>query len=140
MLGYYDLEGDPIVDPLRSFHTSGVQNTWEYCFLIKNDDPSKYYVDLMIQLILKRYEDVGEYGSTGWSVKFIPGVRQPTEVEWAAISPGEAVPLGDVGTVDAGDTSTSIPVWVRVSAPFNAPAQIRDNQVIRLYYLEKNVI
>ena len=140
MLAFYDDELNPFgSDPLRSFHTSGQQNIWEKLIYIKNSDAGKYYTGLILQIVLKRYEDVGEYGTTGWSVKFIYGQRRPTEAEWALIRPGEGLVLPDIGSAAAADTGTYHPVWIRVVAPFDAQADIRDNQKLRLYFVENLV-
>ena len=113
-------------NPVRARHDGRLGGADEQLLYINNDDPTVYYTDLSIVLESDgSYDELGEYGSSGWSFKFHYGERQPTEAEWDVVRSGEAIDLPDIGTIDTADTSTYLPVWLRVYAPGNIGAQYR---------------
>ena len=85
------------------------------------------------------YADTGEFGTTGWGIKLMYGKRRPTEEEWDLVKSGAAIILPDIGSIEAADTFTNHPVWVRVYCPGGEAAQIRENMQLKLTYLIKEV-
>ena len=107
---------------------------------MRNKDPSRFYKQ--ISLIAKSrnaYNDSGELGNTGWSIKLMYGEKRPTEEEWSLLVSGEGIVLPDIGTIEAADTFTNHPVWVRIFCPGNTKAHIKENMYIELSYYEEKV-
>lgn len=119
-------------DVLRTFHNGFLGGSLEKKFYIRNDDPTRYYTNLNLTYTVTNYDDLGEFGTTGWSVKFIEGERRPTESNWDSVRSGEPLALADIGSTEAADTHTYRPIWVRVFCPGGEEAQIRENQLIQI--------
>jgi len=126
-------------NPLRTVHDGFIGGVHEEKTYVRNADAAKYYDSVQLRLYTAPYADSGVLGNSGWSVKFLYGERRPTEAEWDLVTSGESLDLPDIGATGAADTTTYHPVWVRVYCPGNEPAQYRENQFMRLYYLEKTV-
>lgn len=125
--------------PLRSIHDGHLGGAHEEKIYVRNDDVTKYFTNVQLRLHSEPYDDSGEVGDSGWSVKFLYGERRPTEAEWDIVRSGEVLDLPDIGTVDLADTSTYHPVWVRVYCPGGVLAQTREVQELRLYRFVKMV-
>lgn len=126
-------------DVLRSFHDGHLGASWEDLIYIRNDDSARYFTNLVLRYTATNYDDYGEFGSTGWGVKFMYGQRRPTEAEWDLVRSGDPLVLPDIGDTSAADTHTYHPIWVRVICPGGQAAQIREGQTITLGKLEKLV-
>lgn len=126
-------------DPLRTVHNGQPGGACEKLIFIRNDDSSNYYTDMVLSYENNIADDYGVLGSTGWSVKFLYGRRQPTEEEWDVVTADSAIRIPDIGNSLAADTSTFHPVWIRVYCPGGSPAQIREGQRIKLSFSEKKV-
>ena len=111
----------------------------EKLVFIRNGDPTNYYTNLTVSYENTLADDYGSAGSTGWSVKFLYGRRQPTEEEWDSVLAGQSIALPDIGSTLAADTFTFYPLWIRVYCPGGAPAQVREGQSIKVYFDEKKV-
>lgn len=150
-LRFFDAEKEayaslPILDteanrqgPHRTFSDGRLGGAHEQIVYLRNDDPSTYYTDLVLSYEQDIYNDSGEFGDTGWGIKYLYGERRPTEAEWDEIRSGESLVLPDIGTTLAADTYTFHPIWVRVYCPGGQAAQLRENQRVRLSYYEKKV-
>ncbi len=135
-----DLDLITALNPLRSVHDGHLGEADEQTVYVRNLDPAKYYTTVTMQAeIIGPYDDSGEFGTTGWSIKLLYGSRRPTEAEWDAALSGAGVSLPDIGSTQAADTFTNHPVWVRVYCPGNEPVQIRENVQLKLRYFERNV-
>lgn len=140
MLNIYDREHNLFNgNPLRTVHNGKPGGSDEKIICLRNDDATNYYTDLVVSYSNTLQNDYGSNGSTGWSVKFLYGSRQPTEEEWDAVSAGQSIAIPDIGTTLAADTYTYHPIWVRVYCPGNSPAQIREGQKVQIFYNEKKV-
>lgn len=127
-------------NPLRSFHNGHTGDSHEQLFFIRNQNPSKYYTNIKITPVwLAGYQDNGEFGITGWGLKLMYGKRRPTEEEWDLIKSGSAIQIPDIGTIEAADTFTNHPLWIRIYCPGNEPAQIRQNMQLKITYFVKEV-
>jgi hypothetical protein len=124
---------------LRTFHDGHLGGSYESLVYLRNSDSGKYYTNLSVHLEIDSYEDIGEFGTSGWAVKYIYGERRPTEDEWDRVRSGDAIAIPDIGNTLAADTFTYHPVWVRVFCPGLEPAQIRDNQTMKVFFFERNV-
>lgn len=127
------------VSPLRTFHDGHLGGSQEKLIYLRNDDSAKYYTNITVHLEVDSYEDFGPFGTTGWGVKYIYGERRPTEAEWDEVRAGDAIAIPDIGDTSLADTFTYHPIWVRVYCPGGEPAQIRENQTIKVFYFERNV-
>lgn len=144
-LNFYDKDkvifskvGD-IFGPERTFHDGYIGSVFENVVYIRNDDPTKWYTNITLVLELSGYGDIGEFGTTGWGIKFLYGERRPTEAEWDLVRSGDAISIPDIGVQDDADTHTYHPIWYRVFCPGGESAQIRENQKLRLLYFKRNV-
>ena len=139
MLAFYDEDHNLFnTNPLRTVHNGRPGGPDEKLVLIRNDDATNYYTDLSVSYE-STLDDYGPLGSSGWSVKFLSGSRQPTEQEWDSVTAYQAISLPDIGNNTVADTVTYHPFWVRVYCPGNSSAQIRESQVIRVFYDERKV-
>ena len=125
--------------PARTFSDGRLGGAHEQITYLRNDDPSTYYTDLVLSYHQDLYSDTGEFGNTGWGVKYLYGERRPTEAEWDEVRSGEPLSIPDIGTTLAADTYTFHPIWIRVYCPGNIAAQIRENQRVKLSFYEKKV-
>tara|TARA_Y100000310_G_C20286697_1_gene625208 strand:+ start:153 stop:611 length:459 start_codon:yes stop_codon:yes gene_type:complete len=127
-------------NPLRSFHNGHTGDSHEQLFFIRNQNPSKYYTNIKIAPAwIAGYEDKGEFGSTGWGIKLMYGKRRPTEEEWDLVKSGSTIQIPDIGTIEASDTFTNHPIWVRIYCPGGELAQIRENMQLQINYYIKEV-
>lgn len=125
--------------PHRTFIDGRLGGAHEQVIYIRNDDANNYYTSITLGYEHDNYADLGEFGATGWGVKFLYGERRPTEAEWDAVSSGEDISVPNIGDTSAGDTTTYHPVWIRVYCPGNAAAHIRENQRLRVKLYERLV-
>lgn len=140
MLAFYDEDYQVFNgNPLRTVHNGKPGGPSEKLIYIRNGDATNYYSSVIVTYDNTLQDDYGVAGSSGWSVKFLYGRRQPTEEEWDTVSAGQSIVLPDIGSKLAADTYTYHPVWIRVYCPGNAPAQIREGQKIRVYFDENKV-
>lgn len=140
MLAVYDENYDVLSgNPLRTIHNGKTGGAYEKVLFIRNDDDTNYYTNVTVTYTNSLMEDFGAAGSSGWSVKFLPGRRQPTEEEWDTVSAGQSIVLPDIGSILASDTYTYYPFWVRVYCPGDTAAQIRTGQTIKIYFEENKV-
>ena len=138
---FYDEKYESInEDPLRSFHDGHSGGIHEQIFYIRNKDPSRFYKNLTITPKSRgAYNDSGELGNTGWSIKLIYGQRRPTEEEWGLLTSGEGIILPDIGTIEGADTFTNHPVWTRIFCPGSTQAHIKENMYLEISYYEEKV-
>jgi hypothetical protein len=135
-----DLSLITVLNPLRSSHDGHKGEAHEQVVYVRNLDAAKYYTTIALQPEnIGAYDDSGEFGTTGWSVKLLYGSRQPTEAEWDGAIASAIISLPDIGSTEAADTFTNHPVWVRVYCPGSEPVQIRENVQLKLRYFERNV-
>lgn len=126
--------------PLRSFHDGYSGQSYEEKFYLKNNDNTKYYVEISAEPKFKAGNvQLKEFNDNGWSVKIITGERQPTEEEWSLVEPNAQVWLENIGNVSEADTTTAYPVWIRVFCPGNTPAMIKENICLEFVFNEKVV-
>lgn len=139
---YDDDDTTPVIyttDPLRSFHHGQLGSIHEEMINIRNADAGTYYTNVSLAFQVKTYNDFGELGISGWSVKLMYGARRPTEAEWDLIASGATIQLPDIGTTGGADITTYHPVWIRIYSPGGELAQIRDNQQLKLLAFERIV-
>ena len=139
LLFYDDTKSTFGASKLRTFHDGQLGGGFESLIYLRNDNPANYYTSVSVSFEAELYNDTGPFGTSGWSVKFIYGERQPTEAEWDSVTAGEVVTIPDIGTTLATDTHTYHPIWVRVYAPGESAAQIRENQRVKVSAFERKV-
>jgi len=126
-------------DVLKTTHNGHLGGSEEKLVYLRNNDVSKYYTNIVASVVVSNYDDMGQFGSTGWGIKLLYGNRQPTEAEWDTVLPNGLLELPDIGSTLLADTFTYHPIWVRVYCPGNTSAQRRLNQTIRISSFERNV-
>lgn len=139
-LAFYDENDNPFPpgEPLRTHHDGFLGGPMEVLIKIRGNDPAKYFTNIVVSLVVTQ-QDFGEFGDTGWGVKFMYGQRRPTEAEWDLVRSNESITIPNIGTTLAADLSTYHPIWVRVFCPAGQPAHIRENQEIRVSFFERLV-
>lgn len=136
----YPSTGNPLEQgDFRSFHDGHLGEIFEKVIYLRNDDPSRYFTNLVLSYTIDAYGDFGEFGSTGWGIKFMYGQRRPTEAEWDLVRSNGPLALPDIGNTLIADTSTYHPIWIRIVCPGAQAAQIRENQKLKLTLFERLV-
>jgi hypothetical protein len=125
--------------PQRTHSDGRLGGAFETVVYVRNDDPSTYFTDIVMSYESELYNDVGEFGDSGWGIKYMYGERRPTEAEWDEVRSGEPLALPDIGSTVAADTYTYHPFWMRVYCPGGTAAQLRENQRLRISYYERKV-
>lgn len=125
--------------PERTNSDGRLGGPYERVVYIRNDDVSNYYTNIVLSYESTLYNDIGEFGDSGWGIKYMYGERRPTEAEWDEVRSGEPLVLPDIGTTLAADTYTYHPFWIRVYCPGDKAAQIRENQLLRVSYYDRKV-
>jgi hypothetical protein len=87
---------------------------------VRNDDVLYTYSGIQVTAVDTEGGSVVD-GSNGYSWKLSAGDTQPTVDEWSAITAGNTIELGYLGTTAASDTSTYLPFWIQQLIPRNAP-------------------
>jgi len=113
-------------------HIGNTKAIDEFRMYLRNTDPARYYERIRIYPTPHGYNELARLSREGWTAKLLPGDRRPTEAEWAA-APNlpEFIELGNIGTIERGDTSTSKAFWVRVVSPMNVPSGLYDLVALR---------
>jgi hypothetical protein len=136
--GTYAVYGRDGVDdnllPIITTHDGVLGEVVEVKLFVRNDDSSEYYRNITVTPVCKTSPDDTLGIVTGHGVKLNLGSDQPTEAEWEAIDYGQGISLEDIGASGSGDTSTYTAFWYRVEAPAGAPADNKENIVLRVSY------
>lgn len=130
--------GDGLL-PIITTHDGVIGETVEIKLFVRNDSTAEYYESIIVTPVSKTSPDETDGVSNGHGVKLSLGTTQPTEGQWSAIDYGEAITLSDIGVVGTADTSTYLPFWYRVEVPAGAPADNKENLVLRLSYVASAV-
>jgi len=85
--------------------------------LIKNDDPTKYYTDLVAAVDNTSYS-LG-FMAEGYTIKLKASETAPAISEWNLVSPGNSVSLEDIGEAGNANTTTYVPIYIYTSCPAN---------------------
>ena len=141
-LQFYDINFDLIDDtnPIISSHNGFGGDSTETMFFLRNSNILRYYENIRVSVTQTAEEDVtGEYGVSGWSFKLIKGSKRPTEKEWDVATNMTYVDIEGLGTTGEGDTSSYIPLWLRVYVPGRTPAKYKNGYNIYCSAIEKVV-
>jgi hypothetical protein len=93
------------------------------CIYIRNDDLGSWYEDIVLQ-------PIGITGSTWW---LIEKDTVPINEDWEGVTPDIALSLSDnIGSATLSDTSTYLPVWIRIQIPKGADIQTITSITFRL--------
>jgi hypothetical protein len=123
--------GDGLL-PVTTTHDGYLGEVVETQLFVRNDDVTEWYEDIRITPVCLDSPSDIIGTATGHGVKLRAGSTQPTEAEWTAIDYADYIDLDDIGTGSQGDTSTYLPFWYRVECPAGAPADNKENIVLRL--------
>lgn len=126
--------------PIRTSHDGYIGQADQVLFFIRNRNPSVYYRNISLTPKFREtYTSSENFDSSSWSVKLYYGTIQPSEDEWDKVFSGETLNIPDIGSIEAPDTFTNHPIWVRVYCPGNTEAQIKENIFLELLYNEEKV-
>jgi len=145
-IAIYDMNKDLVSqgtmnNPLRSYHDGKNGSTYIQLLYIRNDDSLAYFNGIeIIPIDNAGYDDtVGEYG-TGFSVKLLQSPTEPLPHEWEQVNAGDKVSIvGPVRSTTIADTTTYVPVWLRIHVPGNVEAQVKADIALRLKYIRQAV-
>lgn len=126
-------------DTFRPFINGYAGGSHEEIIYIRNDSALRWFSNVRVSVVSGPYDAEGELGASGFSFKFMYGERRPTEAEWDSVESGAALELPDIGDVDAADTSSFVPFWLRCGVPGGTAAQINESFTIRLSCLPRLV-
>lgn len=136
--GTYAVYGRDGIDdgllPIVTTHDGVLGETVEVKLFVRNDDPTEYYTGVTVTPVCSTTPDETDGVSSGHGVKLSLGSTQPTEAQWGAIDYGVGISLSNIGASGAGDTYTYTAFWYRVEVPAGAPADNKENIVLRLSY------
>lgn len=118
------------VNAMRHSIDGRTGGTIERLYYVRNDDPAISYGDIKVRPVSNPAKNIVS-GTNGYSVKFRVGASQPTEQEWATITPANQITLTDIL-----DTVTYLPFWVRIDVPRGAPIDTITNTVFRITAVE----
>lgn len=93
----------------------------ETLLYIRNDDAAFYYTGISIQPVDINGGVSILDGTSGYYWKLIATSSQPTLADWNLVTGGSFISLANLGAFGSPDTSTYLPVWVRIEIPKNAP-------------------
>jgi hypothetical protein len=120
--------------PITTTHDGVLGEVVEVKLFVRNDDVTEYYQNVVVLPVSKTTPDETIGTANGHGVKLRAGAVQPTEAEWDAIDYGSSISLSNIGSAGSGDTSSYLPFWYRVEVPAGAPADNKENIVLRLSY------
>jgi len=120
--------------PITTTHDGVLGEVVEVKLFIRNNNASEYYTDIELEPVSKTVPSDVIGTATGHGVKMRAGNTQPTEAEWDAIDYATTLSFSDIGSSGSADTNTYLPFWYRIECPAGAPADNKENVVLRLYY------
>jgi hypothetical protein len=120
--------------PITTTHDGVLGENIEIQLFVRNDDITEYYEDITVAPVCTTTPDETLGTANGHGVKLSSGSTQPTEAQWGAIDYANTVSLSNIGSAGNGDTSTYLPFWYRVEVPAGAPADNKENIVLRISY------
>ncbi len=127
--------------PIVTTHDGVLGEVVEIKLFIRNDDPTEYYDGITVLPVSKTVPDDTIGTVSGHGVKlYRRGTLstdlqpQPTEAEWETIDYGNSISLPSIGISGSGDTYTYLAFWYRVEVPAGAPADNKENIILRLSY------
>lgn len=126
-------------DSLRAYINGYRGGDHQSKIYLRNDDAAQWMTNIVLSLRISTYDGAGDLGTSGFSIKFLYGERQPTEAEWDIVLSGDSLALPNIGTTLAADISTYHPIWIRIYCPGNTSAQINESFTLRLNYLPRPI-
>jgi hypothetical protein len=104
-------------------------------FFVRNDDPTKSYLDIQIQPIYVNGDNIID-GTGGFSWKLISGDQEPLKEQWELVSPANLVDIPDIGTGVSSDIATYEPFWLRIEVPQGASVKSHEGIKLRVIATE----
>jgi len=99
---------------------------------VRNDDPTKFYTDIEVTPVVLSGTDIVTGATKGYVWKLIVDDTQPAEEEWGLTSAGNTIALTDIGESGNGDTTTFLPLWIRIEVPRSSPVTSYQNIGLRI--------
>ncbi len=125
--------------PIITTHDGTLGEVVETQLFVRNEDVTEYYEDIQVEAICSTTPSDITGVATGHGIKLFAGDTQPTEAEWEAIDYANQITLSDIGASGTGDISTYRSFWYRVEVPAGAPADNKENIVLRVSYTANSV-
>lgn len=120
--------------PIISTHDGVLGETVEMKLFVRSDTATEYYRYITVTPVSKTSPSDVTGTDTGHGVKLRVGNTQPTEAEWDALDYASSIDIPNIGALGAGDSNTYEPFWYRIECPAGAPADNKENIVLRLSY------
>lgn len=128
----YSTNGDQ-TNPATTVHDGRINDVNDVLMYVKNDDSGKAYTSISIGFDDNAYPNDTEGVESGWFLKISPGLTQPSEVDWAAITAGASSAIPNISGVG------SEPFWYRISSPRGLNAGLKLDISLELDYIEGTV-
>lgn len=116
-------------NPIRYAVDGRLGGVFERLYYVGNDENTNF-TDITMSITPNPAFDIVN-GDDGYSIKLKAGSTQPTEQEWAVISPGNEITLDDVP-----DDVTFVPFWLRIEVPKGAPVDTIVNTQLTISAVE----
>lgn len=105
----------------------------EKCVYLRNDDTTKYYTSIQVQVVDSSGDNIVDGTKQGWEWRLKESDLPLMVDEWDEIEPGNTIVMSsDLGSSIKADTVTYLPIWVRVMVPGNQRIQVIDDIVFRI--------
>lgn len=97
----------------------------EIKLFLRNDDPTRYYTNLVLSLEDLEGAPVTSRPEVGFAWKLSYGDTKPTFNDWNNTPAANMLTISDtIGAVGNPDTSTYLPFWVFIQTPAHLDAQV----------------
>jgi hypothetical protein len=105
----------------------------EKCVYLRNDDTTKWYSVIQIEVVDNSGNDITDGTRPGWEWRLKESNLPLMVDEWNEIVPGNTLSIvSSLGSSIKADTVTYLPIWVRVMVPGNQRIQVIDNVVFHI--------
>lgn len=100
----------------------------EVRLFLRNDDPTRYYTDLVLSFEDLENPPVTSRPEAGFVWKLSYGDTRPTFNDWSSLPAANSLTaIDDLGSTGNPDTSTYLPFWVFIQVPANLDIQVLTN-------------
>lgn len=106
---------------------------------LRNDNSNFYYTDIELTPVTQMGLDLVSGATNGFTWKLVLGDTEPTEIQWASVSPANTIVFSDIGSLGNGDIVTYLPFWLRIEVPRNIDVQVFQGSTLQISGTENAV-
>jgi len=108
-------------------HNGFTGEAHEQKIYLRNYSSEFFYTNIRVLVRMPDLEEGDLFSSSGWSVKLKYGEEQPTDKEWGEVLINGYCQLPDLGTTQAANTESALPIWVRIYCPGHEEPKIKND-------------